>query len=129
MSIWEAKHILQKVKNAVLNYTETEAKVREATNNDPWGASSTLMEDIANRTKRSTFYEVMNTIYKRLNERQWRNIYKALTLLEYCIKHGSEKVISYANEHLYDLKALKNFHHIDSKGKDQGINGNFLFNF
>jgi epsin len=26
---------------AVMNYTEMEAKVREATNNEPWGASST----------------------------------------------------------------------------------------
>lgn len=25
---------------AVMNYTEMEAKVREATNNEPWGASS-----------------------------------------------------------------------------------------
>jgi epsin len=35
---------------AVMNYTEMEAKVREATNNEPWGASSTLMQDIANGT-------------------------------------------------------------------------------
>lgn len=27
-----------------MNYTEMEAKVREATNNEPWGASSTLMK-------------------------------------------------------------------------------------
>lgn len=37
-------------KNAVLNLTEMEAKVREATNNDPWGASSTLMNEIAQGT-------------------------------------------------------------------------------
>jgi epsin len=28
---------------AVMNYTEMEAKVREATNNEPWGASSTYV--------------------------------------------------------------------------------------
>lgn len=37
-------------KNAVLNYTEMESKVREATNNEPWGASSTLMQEIARGT-------------------------------------------------------------------------------
>jgi len=37
-------------KNAVMNYTEMEAKVREATNNEPWGASSTLMLEIAQAT-------------------------------------------------------------------------------
>ena len=35
---------------AVMNYTEMEAKVREATNNEPWGASSTQLQEIANAT-------------------------------------------------------------------------------
>ncbi len=35
---------------AVMNYTEMEAKVREATNNEPWGASSTQMQEIADGT-------------------------------------------------------------------------------
>ncbi|KAI3649360.1 hypothetical protein MP228_005785, partial [Amoeboaphelidium protococcarum] len=39
---WDVKSTITKVKNAVMNYTEMEAKVLEATNNDPWGASSTL---------------------------------------------------------------------------------------
>jgi ENTH domain len=37
-------------RNVVLNYTEMEAKVHEATNNEPWGASSTLMQEIAQGT-------------------------------------------------------------------------------
>ena len=37
-------------KNVVMNYTEMEAKVHEATNNEPWGASTTLMADIAQGT-------------------------------------------------------------------------------
>lgn len=35
---------------AVMNYTEMEAKVREATNNEPWGASSSMQQEIANGT-------------------------------------------------------------------------------
>ncbi|KAK6098213.1 Epsin-3, clathrin recruitment and traffic between the Golgi and endosome [Batrachochytrium dendrobatidis] len=46
----QATTMVKKVKNAVMNYTEYEAKVRDATNNDPWGTSSTLMMDIANAT-------------------------------------------------------------------------------
>ena len=42
--------ILLHRKNVVMNYTEMEAKVREATNNEPWGASSTLMQEIAQGT-------------------------------------------------------------------------------
>lgn len=33
-----------------MNYSELEAKVREATNNEPWGASSELMQELAKAT-------------------------------------------------------------------------------
>ena len=32
---------MDKATNIVMNYTETESKVREATNDDPWGPSGT----------------------------------------------------------------------------------------
>jgi hypothetical protein len=40
--------IVGKLKNTVMNYSEYEGKVRDATNNDPWGSSSTMMMEIAN---------------------------------------------------------------------------------
>ena len=46
----DAQWLLTSCATAVMNYTEMEAKVREATNNEPWGASSTLMQEIANGT-------------------------------------------------------------------------------
>lgn len=49
-SLWEVKDLFAKVKASVLNYTEYEAKVHEATNNEAWGASSTLMQEIAQGT-------------------------------------------------------------------------------
>lgn len=55
--------------------------------------------------------------------RDWRQIYKALQLLEYIVKHGSERVVDEARAHLATIKILRNFHYIDEKGKDQGING------
>lgn len=33
--------------NVVMNYTEVESKVREATNDDPWGPSGQLMSEIS----------------------------------------------------------------------------------
>ena len=68
----------------------------------------------------------MPTIYKRFTEkeaRQWRQIYKALQLLEFLVKHGSERVVDDARSHISMIKILRNFHYIDEKGKDQGING------
>ena len=49
--------------------------------------------------------------------------FQALQLLEYLIKHGSERVVDDARSHISTLKMLRNFHYIDDKGKDEGING------
>ncbi|KAL5345684.1 Epsin-3, clathrin recruitment and traffic between the Golgi and endosome [Pseudogymnoascus australis] len=50
LSLYDIKAGVRKVQNAVMNYTEMEAKVREATNNNPWGSSTTDMQEIANGT-------------------------------------------------------------------------------
>jgi epsin len=67
----------------------------------------------------------MPMIYKRFTEKaaeEWRQIYKALQLLEFLIKNGSERVIDDARSHLTLLKMLRQFHFIDANGKDQGLN-------
>ena len=76
-----------------------QVKVREATSNDPWGPSSTQMSEIADLTYNMVaFSEIMQMIWKRLNDhgKNWRHVYKALVLLEYLIKTGSEKVENYS---------------------------------
>jgi epsin len=75
--------------------------------------------------KSQTLNEIMPMIYRRFTEKsaeEWRQIYKALQLLEFLIKHGSERVIDDARGHLTLLKMLRQFHFIDPNGKDQGIN-------
>ncbi|KAF9533295.1 hypothetical protein CPB83DRAFT_846209 [Crepidotus variabilis] len=126
ITLYDLKSMYNQAKNVVLNVSEMEGKVREATNEDPWGASSTLMQDIAQGTFHFQYFnEIMPAIYSRFMEkeaRQWRQIYKALQLLEYLIKHGSERVVDDARSHISTLKMLRNFHYIDDKGKDEGIN-------
>ncbi|SLM34043.1 Epsin-like, N-terminal [Lasallia pustulata] len=126
LTLYDLKAGVRKVQNAVMNYTEMEAKVREATNNEPWGASSTLMQEIANGTySYQLLNEIMPMIYKRFTEKaaeEWRQIYKGLQLLEFLIKNGSERVIDDARSHLSLLKMLRQFHFIDQNGKDQGVN-------
>ncbi|KAJ8481753.1 hypothetical protein ONZ45_g15196 [Pleurotus djamor] len=126
ITMYDIKSMYNQAKNVVLNVTEMEAKVREATNDEPWGASSTLMQEIAQGTFNfQQFNEIMPCIYARFMEkeaRQWRQIYKALQLLEYIIKHGSERVVDDARSHVSTIKMLRNFHYIDEKGKDEGIN-------
>ncbi|KDE06837.1 hypothetical protein MVLG_02873 [Microbotryum lychnidis-dioicae p1A1 Lamole] len=126
ITMYDIKSVVNQAKNIVMNFTEMEAKVRDATNDDAWGASSTLMQDIAQGTFNfQLFNEIMPTIYARFTEkeaRQWRQIYKALVLLEYLVKNGSERVIDDARTHLSLIKVLRNFHYTDENGKDQGIN-------
>ena len=53
------------------------------------------MSEIADLTYNMVaFSEIMQMIWKRLNDhgKNWRHVYKALVLLEYLIKTGSEKV-------------------------------------
>ena len=64
----------------------------------------------------------MTMIYKRFTEKtaeEWRQIYKALQLLEFLVKNGSERVIDDARSHLTLLKMLRQFHYIDQNGKDR----------
>lgn len=48
---------------------------------------------------------------------------QALTLLEFLVKNGSERVVDDARAHVSTIKMLRSFHYVDEKGKDQGING------
>lgn len=47
---------------------------------------------------------------------------QALQLLEFLIKHGSERIVDDARSHLSLIRMLRQFHYIDPNGKDQGIN-------
>ncbi|KAJ8363979.1 hypothetical protein SKAU_G00128100 [Synaphobranchus kaupii] len=117
--------IRRQVKNIVNNYSEAEKKVREATSNDSWGPSSSLMSEIADLTYNVVaFSEIMSMIWRRLNDhgKNWRHVYKALTLLDYLIKTGSERVALQCKENIFTIQTLKDFQHIDRDGKDQGVN-------
>ncbi|KAL4966237.1 ENTH domain-containing protein [Aspergillus stella-maris] len=126
LTLYDLKAGVRKVQNAVMNYTEMESKVREATNNEPWGASTTLMQEIATGTHHyQLLNEIMPMIYKRFTDKtseEWRQIYKGLQLLEFLIKNGSERVVDDARSHLSLIRMLRQFHYIDPNGKDQGIN-------
>ncbi|XP_047663744.1 epsin-3 isoform X7 [Tachysurus fulvidraco] len=113
------------VKNIVNNYTEAEIKVREATSNDPWGPSGSLMMEIAELTFNVVaFTEVMGIIWKRLNDhgKNWRHVYKALTLLDYLVKTGAERVTQQCKENIHAIQTLRDFQYIDRDGQDLGVN-------
>ncbi|OMJ07082.1 ENTH domain-containing protein [Smittium culicis] len=126
VSIWDVKKVVDKVKNVVLNLSEIEIKVNDATGSEPWGASRSLMQEIAQATYNPNEMNlVMNQIYSKFAESDpslWRQAYKALQLLEYLIKNGSESVVNESRRHESIIRALRNFHYKDNTGVDRGIN-------
>ncbi|CAK8685477.1 unnamed protein product [Clavelina lepadiformis] len=124
--LWKIREVADKVTNVVMNYSEVEARVREATNDEAWGPSGSLMQELARDTfMYECFPEVMGMLWKRMlheGRKNWRRIYKSLLLLTYLIRNGSERVVTSAREHLYDLKSLQDFTCYDEHGKDQGVN-------
>lgn len=56
------------------------------------------------------------------NKKNWRRVYKSLLLLSYLILNGSERVVTSAREHLYDLKSLETYTCTDEFNRDQGNN-------
>ncbi|XP_037921782.1 telomere length regulation protein TEL2 homolog isoform X2 [Hermetia illucens] len=126
ISMWKVRELADKVTNVVMNYTEIEGKVREATNDDPWGPTGPLMQELAHSTfTYEHFPEVMSMLWKRMlqdNKTNWRRTYKSLLLLNYLVRNGSERVVTSAREHIYDLRSLENYTFTDENGKDTGIN-------
>eukprot|EP00850_Spirogloea_muscicola_P007846 SM000040S14858 [mRNA] locus=s40:745132:749308:- [translate_table: standard] len=119
------RDIQREVNKNILNVSEIEQKVLDATNDEAWGPHGTAMLEIAQASRRySDFQKIMAIIWKRLAEREknWRHMYKALTLLEFLVAHGSEKVIDEFRESTYQIKGLVNFQFVEPNGKDQGIN-------
>ncbi|CAI4233199.1 unnamed protein product [Auanema sp. JU1783] len=126
ISTYEIRKIREKVEGMVLNYTEEETLVREATNEDPWGPTGQQMKDITHLSfQYDGFSKVMPMIWKRMfedNRQAWRRVYKSLTLLDYLLHNGSERVIGSSRDHIYQLRALESYKFTDEKGRDQGIN-------
>ncbi|EGV63129.1 Epsin-3, clathrin recruitment and traffic between the Golgi and endosome [Yamadazyma tenuis] len=127
MNLYGVKAYVRKAQNVAMNLTEMESKVREATNNEPWGASSTLMAQIAagtyNYRERG---EIIAFVFRRFTEKapnEWRQIYKSLQLLDYLLRNGSERVVDEVRASLSLIQMLLGgFRYIDSQGRDQGIN-------
>jgi hypothetical protein len=81
-------------KQVLMNASEIETKVQDATGNEAWGASGTTLLEIATSTQNDEERAlIQGVLLQRLRETgsNWRQCYKALNIIEYCIKNGSER--------------------------------------
>ncbi|KAJ6819337.1 clathrin interactor EPSIN 3-like [Iris pallida] len=113
------------VNKKVLKVPGIEQKILDATSSEPWGPHGSDMAELAQASRNYHEYQlIMAVIWKRINDtgKKWRHVYKALTVLEYLVAHGSERVIDEIREHAYQISTLADFQYIDSNGRDQGSN-------
>ncbi|CAH1763044.1 3045_t:CDS:10 [Entrophospora sp. SA101] len=117
-------YLINAVRRIKCSYSlaDLQAKVRSATSNAPGCASCTLMAEIAEATfNHDNFLVIMEILEERLTyrDKNWRHVFKALILLDYCLHIGSQEVVIYTKEKL-NLEPLRKFQYIDDDGKDHG---------
>ncbi|CAH8306047.1 unnamed protein product [Eruca vesicaria subsp. sativa] len=119
------RDLKREVNKKVLKVPGIEQNVLDATSNEPWGPHGSLLADIAHASRNYHEYQlIMGVVWKRLGDtgKNWRHVYKGLTVLEYMVGHGSERVIEDIRERAYQISTLSDFQYIDSSGRDQGSN-------
>ena len=119
----KARTFRRAVVNKAKNFTAIEAKVREATSNDPWGPETTLLHEIADASYNVVaFGEIMGVLWKRINDdgKNWRHVMKSLSVLECLVKTGCEKCAEQCKKNIYAIETLSTFQYIDKDGKDMG---------
>jgi epsin len=97
--------------------------VREATSNDAWGPSTTLMSEIADLTYNVVAYaEIMPILWRRLEDtgRNWRHVYKSLVLLDYLVRTGSERVARECRERAWAIQSIADSLEFAESGEGAG---------
>lgn len=60
---YKVRELFDKATNIVMNYTEIEAKVVEATNDESWGPPGRLLQDLSQLSYSQEHYSEVNFIY------------------------------------------------------------------
>jgi len=96
MNTANLRKMLRDAKNSINGYSDIQVLVREATSNDPWGPTTSLMRRIAVECENPVnYHEMFKTLWKRLTDfHHIKHVHKSLTLIEYLIKYGPEKIVT-----------------------------------
>ncbi|KAI3973036.1 hypothetical protein MKX01_019694 [Papaver californicum] len=111
---------------ALTDVTEAELLAEEATNSDPWSPDARKMNRIADASfDIDDYWRIVEVIHNRLyvvDWKEWRQSYKALSLLDFLLTHGPE---DFAEEFKCDVDVIEElgaFKYIDEKGFNWGAN-------
>ena len=97
--------------------TDVEARVYEVLSHKNWGASGSLMNEIARDTFDMERFQVVTVLMWEGMENQrpaaWRVVFKALNLLEHLVKNGAERCVDDARNHAHVLRTLGQFNYYE----------------
>ncbi|GMI39018.1 hypothetical protein TeGR_g8802, partial [Tetraparma gracilis] len=109
--------------NSAKPKSEVESRMFEALSHKNWGASSTLLNQIARDTHDYDSYPaVSKLLWESLEGRPaaWRVVFKGLTLLEHLVKNGSERIVEDARHRDHKLRSLGSFNYYEGS-VDRGL--------
>jgi len=124
-SLAALKNAADELRVQVYPKNETEKKVYEALSSKNWGASSTLMNDIAADSMDYDKYGIITGIVWQNFEtdgKTWKQIFKTMTLIEFLIKNGSERFIEECRDKMYKIRRLQDYNYYEgSIDKGSGV--------
>lgn len=88
-----------------------------------WGASSTILNELARDTYDYDKYSVITKImWDAMDGRPaaWRQVFKSLTLLEHLLKNGADRIVEDARSRGHKLRSLYNFNYYEGT-TDRGV--------
>lgn len=115
------KRVAMAVKDRITG-SEIERTLNEATSNENWGVSNTTLTKIAEASFNYDDGEaIMRHVWRTISSdpKEWRRIYKTLTLLEHLLKFGSSRCVQQAKDELFQLRLLTSFSYSD-RGEERG---------
>ena len=114
------KAAMRALKNAALSYSDVEVKVREATSNDPWSCPLSLMKELSRATHDYVDYpKLFAMLWRRLADVEHvMHVTKALQLLDFLVRHGSERFVLDVKRRQRDIAALQRYKHYDHNNQD-----------
>lgn len=119
---------MDKLKMLFLKLTEEELKVVEALNAKvAWGPTTDQMDEItklaSDYSKRQKILDKIFETIKDTNKLPWKQVYKALLLVEHMTIHADNDCVRYFKDNVRYIAQLKDTYKFrDDDGVDKGIN-------
>ncbi|KAG0589698.1 hypothetical protein KC19_1G040700 [Ceratodon purpureus] len=109
---------------AFVYVSAAETMTEDATNTDEWGPTTKAMAEISNASKNYDDYErIVQVLRARLaltGTKKWRQIFKALTVIEYLLTHGPVQFVVEFRADKKRVEELTRFVFVDENLIDRG---------